>query len=454
MAAPFRPVWTEGMLLSPQHLQALDRHGDALVEARVAAIAPLSWGLLDLEVDAAALAAGQLRLLRLEAIMPGGLPVAGGDDVPPPRSLADRFPASARSLGVYLAVAREREGVAAFGPAGAAVPPRFLVSGRTVQDATSPDASVSVQLARANPVLLLGDEPTEDYDAIKIAEVQRAGSGQLVTDPTFVPPCLRVSASPRLLAGARDVLARAIAKERELAQARQGRNAAELAPTDLIRLMQLLALDQHIPWLAHVSEDGAASTRELFLGLAQLAGQLCAFSGDDVSTLPRFNYADLRSTFEPLFARLAEALGGMAQREYTVVPLEKRAGGLFLARFGDERLLRNQLVLCVQSDLGEVAVADQFPRLCKIAAAADIQALVHAATPGLPIRPMLRPPQQVPVQPGAVYFELVPGDRYWQNIVAGRNAALYLPPPFDPARTRLELLAVQDGGAAPGRPPR
>src|SRR5574342_983532 len=99
MKAPRRPVWSEGMLLSPQHLQSLDRHHEALVSARVGAVSPDDWGVLSLEIDAAALAAGQVRLARFAGVLPDGLPVdldEADGDAPPARSLAEHFPAAAR----------------------------------------------------------------------------------------------------------------------------------------------------------------------------------------------------------------------------------------------------------------------------------------------------------------------------------------------------------------------
>jgi type VI secretion system protein ImpJ len=146
--------------------------------------------------------------------------------------------------------------------------------------------------------------------------------------------------------------------------------------------------------------------------------------------------------------RLGDLLGGLAMQQYVKIVLEQHAGGLFLARFSEERLLRGQLFLTVKSDHPESTVVEQLPRLCKIAAASDVRALVQSATPGLPLRVVHRPPPELPVLAGVVYFALVPGDRFWQGIVAGRNLALYLPPPFDPAKTNLELLAIPAPEAA------
>jgi type VI secretion system protein ImpJ len=450
MRSPQRLVWSEGMLLSPQHLQALDRFHEAYAGARVAALAPIDWGVLEVELDPAALTAGQVRLQRFAGVLPDGLPLAfeGAENAPPPREVGATFAASARSLDVYLAVPREREGVPAYSDDGGPGTGRYLATTRPVPDASAPDASVPVQFARPNAVVLLGDERREDHESIKVAEIVRTPTGQLAVGEGYVPPCLRVGASPWLLGGLRDVLTRAVAKARELAEVRRHRDAAsEITAPDLVRLLQLLVLDAHIPVLAHLADAGDASPRECYLQLARLAGELCTFRGEDPSDLPKLQHADLRATFEPLFARLGDLLGGLALQQYVKIALEQHAGGLFLARFAEERLLRGQLFLTVKSEHPEGTVVEQLPRLCKIAAASEIRGLVQSATPGLPLRVAHRPPPQLPVHPGVVYFALVPGDHFWQGIVAGRNLTLYLPPPFDPAKTNLELLAIPSAEA-------
>jgi type VI secretion system protein ImpJ len=440
------------MLLSPQHLQALDRYHEAFVGARLGAVAPLDWGVLELEVDAAGLAAGQVRLVRFAGILPDGTPVAFDDaaSAPAPRDVGERFPAAARSLDVYLSVPREREGIPSFAEEGSVSPSRFVAGSRPVQDATSPGAIVPVRFARANALLVLGDESREDHESIKIAEIVRGAGGQLALAEDFIPPCLRVGTSPRLLSAVREVLTRAIAKQRELAEARRSReSASEVTAPDLVRFLQLIVLDGKIPLLAHLVEGGDASPRECYLALAGLAGQLCAFRGEDPTAIPRFQHLDLRATFEPLLAQLRGLLGGLAIQEYVAIPIEKRPGGLFLARFADERVLKGQFFLVVKSDHPESTVVEQLPRLCKIAAASEIQGLVQAAATGLPIQVVHRPPPQLPVRPGSVYFSLVPDGRYWQGITTGRNLALYLPPPFDPVRTELELLVILADVASP-----
>jgi type VI secretion system protein ImpJ len=461
MKTPQRLVWTEGMFMSPQHLQALERFQDSLLSSRLGALAPLDWGVTAVEIDAAALGAGQVRLQRFAGILPQGTPLSfeeNDPEAPPPRHVAPLFPAAARALEVHLGVPRERDGVSPFAEEGnVAARTRYLVATRPVQDATGPaGATVPVAFARLNATLLLGEEPREDYETVKIAEIVRGPAGQLAVSDTYVPPCLRIAAAPSLVSGMRQILARAIGKQRELAEGRRLREPlGDQVVSDLARLMQLLVLNAGIPMLAHHAEAADGSAREVYLAVSQLAGQLSTFASDsDPASLPKFAYTDLRSTFEPLFARLGTLLGEMAAVQYTAVPLEQRPGGLHLARIQDDRILRSQLFLAVKSDLSDQQVAEQVPRLCKIASTSEIQGLMQAAAPGLSLKVVHRPPPQIPLRAGTQYFALAPDDRHWQSILANKNIALYLPPPFDPVRTKVELFAIAQAGATQATPSR
>jgi type VI secretion system protein ImpJ len=440
------------MLLSPQHLQSLERHQEALLAVRVAAVAPEDWGVLSCELDASALAAGQVRVARFSGVLPDGLPVAfdeAAGDAPPPRPLAEHLPPAARHVDVYLAVARERDGVPAFAEDGQAQRARFASSSRPVADATAPGQQLPVSLARANAVVLFGDEAREDFETVKIAEIGRSAAGQPALVEGYVPPVLKLSASPWLVARTRDVLARLVAKQRELSEGRRQREAApgELSGQDVSRLLQLYALNGQVPVVAHLAEASDLSPRTAYLWLSVLAGQLSTFADGDPSALPGFSHVDLRATFEPLFARLGELVGALATAQYVTIPLEQRAGGLHLARLQDERIVQAALYVAVKSDLPEQQVAEALPKLCKIASTAEIQGLVQAAAPGLQLTWLPRPPPQLPARAGTAYFAVAKGERHWPSIVASRALAIYVPPPFDPQRTKVELLAVPAGDA-------
>ena len=73
MKIPQRVVWSEGMFMNPQHLQQADLYHESLLSARLGAMTPYDWGVVEMDVDDKALAAGQFQLLRFFGILPDGL---------------------------------------------------------------------------------------------------------------------------------------------------------------------------------------------------------------------------------------------------------------------------------------------------------------------------------------------------------------------------------------------
>ncbi|HVR64972.1 MAG TPA: type VI secretion system baseplate subunit TssK, partial [Polyangia bacterium] len=95
MKPPQRVVWSEGMLVSPQHLQQQDLYHERLLDERIAALAPYRWGVVAAEIDAGALGTDMLRVTRFVGILPDGLyiGVEGGDpECPPARPIGAHFP--------------------------------------------------------------------------------------------------------------------------------------------------------------------------------------------------------------------------------------------------------------------------------------------------------------------------------------------------------------------------
>jgi type VI secretion system protein ImpJ len=72
---PDRIQWHEGMLLAPQHFQQMQARQDGLAAWALLNAAPLAWGVGGLEIDTPLLAAGQLRVLALDAVLPDGTAV-------------------------------------------------------------------------------------------------------------------------------------------------------------------------------------------------------------------------------------------------------------------------------------------------------------------------------------------------------------------------------------------
>jgi type VI secretion system protein ImpJ len=450
-----RVVWSEGMLVSPQHMQQQDLYHERLLDERISALSPYRWGVVSVEIDAGALGSGQLRVTKFVGVLPDGLYLAfeGKDhEAPPTRPIGEHFPPAQAICEVFLAVQKEREGVPSVSteqPGGApstkAARARFRASARPVADLTGDAADMSMSFARRNIVVLFGDEARDDYDAIKIAEIVRDGTGAFLNGEAYIPPVLRVDASAFLMAGIRRLLALMVAKQRQLAGNRNQRSGASIDfnAGDVTRFLQLSAVNGAIPILSYAAANGEINPTQLYLAVIQLVGQLATFSTDvEPWSLPAFAHTDLRGTFEELFAR-ATMLLRTVREGFMSVPLELNQS-VYVGKIDDERVATaTHLLLSIRAEMPDDQVASKLPALCKISSQSQLpQVLRSAATPGVPIQVTHRPPAEIAIRAGVTYFQLNLGSEYWRNIVQEKTVAIYLAPPFDPSRVKVELLAV------------
>ncbi len=456
-----RVVWSEGMLVAPQHMQQQDLYHERLLDERIAALSPYRWGVVAAEIDPGALGSGQLRVTKFVGVLPDGLSLSfeGKDpEAPPARPIGEHFPPAQAICEVYLAVPKEREGVPSISTeqAGAvtqstkAARARFRAATRPVADVTGNGADLSMAFARRNTVVLFGDEPRDDFDAVKIAEIVRDGTGAFLNGEAYIPPALRVDASAFLMGGIRRLLALMVAKQRQLAGNRNQRGGAsiEFNAGDVTRFLQLSTVNGAIPILAYAAANGEISPSQLYLLVIQVVGQLATFSPDvEPWSLPVFSHTDLRGTFEELFARATAMLRTTVREGFVSVPLLLNQS-VYLGKIDSEALATaTHLLLAIHTEGPEDQLAQRLPGLCKIASQAQLpQVLRSAATPGVPVQVTHRPPAEIPVRAGVTYFQLNLQNDYWRTIVQEKTLAIYLAPPFDPGRVKVELLAVPKAG--------
>ena len=459
MTVPHRVVWSEGMLVSPQHLQQADLYHERLLDQRLAALAPQTWGILSIELDPGALGADQLRVSRFVGVLPDGLCLdfAAGDlEAPAARPIGAHFPPAQPVLEVFLAVPKERDGVPSVAaevtdgsePAVAVRRTRFTAATRPVGDMTGESADLPLAFARRNISVLFGDEARDDFESIKIAEIVRNSSGALTPSEAYIPSVLSIAASSFLVSGVRRLLALMTAKQRQLSDERRQRDAVtvEFGSADVTRYLQLSALNAAIPIFVHAGRDGEMGPRELYLFLIQIAGQLSTLVADaDPSSLPAFNFTDLRSTFEELFALLTSLLRVSVREACVVVPMDVR-DGMHVGNLSDERIIKcSQFVLAAQArGISEEQLARDLPGRAKIASFSQLPFFLRSATRGLGLQVTHRPPAEVPVRPNVAYFliDVVGGADHWRRVLDERALAVYVPPPYDPAQLKLELFAI------------
>lgn len=440
------------MLMCPQHLQQNDLFHEATLAARLAALSPFNHGVMTQTIDEGELKSGVLKVSAFSGVLSAGLPLdygigdAGG---PPSRPIEEHFSSTATTLEAYLAVPSAREGIPNFQDAvDDSANARYKTINRPVPDLTIAKTEQIIGFGRPNVVLLFGNESREDFETLKIAEIVRDATGSFSLSKNFIPSSLYISGSKVLVSYAQELLSLMLTKQRSLSETRRQIDAAsvEFTSQDITRFLLLNALNTHIPVVRHIVEGQQASPLELFLTLIQLAGELTSFSSEvDPSTFPKFNYNDLRATFEPLVASINQMLGATVRERCITVPLESRADGMWIGQLKDERLVRcPRYVLAVEAQSPQQETANRLPKLSKIASWKQINAIVQSATPGAPLVNTHRPPAEIPVRPKQVYFNVRTEDRYWRQILQEKTIALYLPPPFDPSKAKIKLMGIPD----------
>jgi type VI secretion system protein ImpJ len=436
------------MLLSPQHLQQWDRSVHHLVAERLRAAQPFEWGFTRLEIDRDALRNGRFALIAAAGVLPDGTPFAAPEEDPLPaaRSLEGHLGPRQESLTVAIGLPAMRRGRAQLGDAAEAGTPGPRYSPETVELPDDNDGANErgIELARPNLCLLFPDEALGDHDLLAVAEVVRTAEGGFGLRESFVPPCLWIGASPRLvglLGSLRDIL---LQKGSDLAEKRSQRGSiADFAAGDAYAFWLLHSVDAAIPFLAHALNHRRTHPESAYLMLAGLAGQLCAFSAAvQPRDLPAYDHRAPGSTFEKLNTVLRDLLERPEPSRVVRIELEKK-DGLYVGKIVDERVLSPaaSLFLGARAELDEAQLIQDLPAKIKIASRDRIDLLIAGALPGVQVRHNRVPPASLPKRADMLYFEIHPAGSEWEGIKGAKTLAIFLP---NVPGLSLELVGLRE----------
>jgi type VI secretion system protein ImpJ len=427
MAWKNKVVWSEGMLLQPQHLQQHDRYWQSQLENRVAALRPYSWGFSELKFDEHQLALGKLALASCSGVLPDGTPftLPADDELPMPLDV----PADARNVLVVLALPLRRHGVAEVGNGDG---PDNFARHRTddyeAWDSNGLDNSALMQVGKLRVRLALASDVVNAYATMGVARVvERHADGRVVIDPDYSPPCLDYRAAPRLASFA-DELAGLLHARGDLLGARLSQpgaaGAAEIADFLLLQLVNRVE-----PLVMHLALASGVHPESLYQVLVSLAGELATFTdpGKRAASYPAYRHDALAETFAPVVADLRRALSTVMDAQAVPIPLDERQFGIRVAVVPDRELLRSaSFVLAVNAHMPPELLRTSFPAQVKIGSVEKIRDLVNLQLPGVKLRPLPVAPRQLPFFAGYTYFELDSGSEYFQHLHQSAGFAMHV----------------------------
>ena len=446
-----RVVWSEGMYLGPHHFQAQGRYFEDSIRFATSALWFEPWGLEGAQLDVEALKNGTVSLVHARGIFPDGLVFQMPEcDAPPePRAIADLFPPARDSVTVMLAVSPRRpEGSNMEMAEGAPTEnggARYSAEVRMLYDENTGKDEKPVQVGRKNIDLLLDTEETGDRVTLPIARVTRSGAGHFVFDPVFIPPCVSISASERIMAllgRLIEILEEKSARFTRKAAGGKERTWAEFSTREIANFWLLHTVNSSLAPLRHHYLTKRGHPEELYCDLLKLGGALCTFAFEShPRNLPLYDHRDLEKSFGELDHHIRTHLEIIVPTQYIEIPLKKRADYFYEGEVTDQRVLdRTRWIFGIRSKVSEPELIAKTPELAKLCSKQFVPRLVQRALPGMALTHLPVPPSAIPVKADFQYFSVSRAGPCWDHIVGTRQIGLYVPGELP--NPSLELLVI------------
>ncbi|ASG54904.1 MAG TPA: type VI secretion system baseplate subunit TssK [Salmonella bongori] len=308
---PAMVCWYEGMAMLPQHFQLQALRHEMLTATLARCANPWFWGVMRLEIDEAALCAGTLRVMQLQAIMPDGVPINYDISRDPPLEFdcARLLPASPDSEHtLWLALS----------PASRAGQWQLMntryrsVNSAPLPDLTSGEFPQSVPLWQPMPHLVSQHERA-DFICLPLIQVVYSEGG-FRRNEWFAPmPALEHESYP--WRHARQICLQAREKilflNREIQLARQNQRTTD----GLWLTLSLQSLQGGLVFLESLLNSGHVHPVDLYRALCLFAGQTAILTQEKtLPLLPEFDYLDMYAAFTSLFALLRNQLAHIHRR--------------------------------------------------------------------------------------------------------------------------------------------
>lgn len=286
--------WSEGMLLSPQHLQQNDIAWQAHLNHRLACVVPHARGIGKLALDRESLGKGIVRVTALECLLDDGHAViypGNYRDLKLECEVGELCRKTGRPVRVWLALPRRGIDGAGFSTADR----RYdVLPGELTGDENLDNGyQVSVERMQARIRLLAGTTVPPQYAACPLLEVALDAQGRFRLTP-YHPPMLHAGASGfqdqptqrcSLQSKLEELTARLWGKLRELGAGRRDdapQAASEPDSEDARQLATAHRLAACLPPLEIAVASRRAHPEDLYRALAQVVGQVASIGADPI----------------------------------------------------------------------------------------------------------------------------------------------------------------------------
>jgi type VI secretion system protein ImpJ len=430
-----------GTFLRPHHFQQQDRFFESLLEARVQALRPYAWGLVDLRYDLDFLLQGKLRITRCRGIFPDGTPFSVPDEDDEPQILD--VPPDTKQQLVYLTLPARRTGNEVFTDSDdPELPVRYQTKEVEFGDNNAgTDSQGRVLVGKRRLHLRVEGADLGAYTALPLLRVDEVGANKnLSIDETFIAPCLDCRAAQRLHGFVKEI--QGLLHHR--AEALAGRLVGGGGTGEIADLMLLQAVNQMEPLFTHLATMDGLHPEALFRAGLQTAGTLATYSTKvrRPARIPPYRHHDLQSCFDPLMAALREYLSMVIERNVVQIPLKDAGHGVRVGIPPDRELIDTAVfILAAKASMNSDTLRQSFPANVKIGPVERIAQLVNLQLRGVPVNPLAVAPRQLPFHQGFAYFELDRNNEIWGTLKRSGGIGIFAGTGYP--GLELELWAIK-----------
>jgi type VI secretion system protein ImpJ len=407
-------AWSEGMFLRPHHFQQADLFAEERLRYHLHAVDPFHWGVLEMEVDPEALSDHRFVLLRLEAILPGGVVVRHpGNAVVESREFDPRAERVDVHVGIHHLSATEANAA----PKDAGVRRvRWLVDSYELPDVNRGGSDSPIEVAHPNVrVFLPGEEAElELHEAMKVAEIVATGELKrpFALSPSFAPPLLALQAHAPLYEHVGKLVSQMAANVRVVVS-----QTATTAKIDHPKLWMRYTLARMTPVLRHLLSTGRTRPFDIYTALIETAGSLAAFKLVDAAELPRYDHTDPYRCFRELIDFIDLHLEGVAPDTAKLFKLKYEKEQYSTTELGTETVdPRNFFVLAIKAKMDSKDLVQLVVQHGAASSRSGATTLVMLRKTGLRLEHLQGAPVEIPTQAGFEYFKLEPHGPEWKKV--------------------------------------
>ena len=436
-----RVVWSEGMMLHPQHFQQQARYHDAQLRDTIAAILPYAWGLSSIDIDTGLLKTGKFCVHSASGVLHDGsvFSFPECDNAPPAIELSK----GELGLTLYLAVPIRRHGNTEVQREADKVT-RSSLSELDVRDVSGvSNNSALLELSGLQFSIRTSAQDNSEFTCIAIGHIDDVSPNGVITlSDNYVSPALNIKAN-KYVAGFTNELVK-LTKHRIGALASRVSVAGKSTNSEITDYMMLQTLNRHLPSLQYLDNAEHVHPFYLYEKLCTLIGDLSTFIKADklVADLPHYEHVNIGEVLTTLMAELRGLFSVVLEQNSINIPLQERKFGIRVGTISDKTLFDNaSFILAVSADVAAEDIIKFFPSQTKIGAVESIKELVNLQLPGIQLTHLPAAPREVPYQRHYVYFELVQSTEYWTALTQSGGIACHISADFP--GLSVELWAIR-----------